>query len=444
MFRKSITFLAKMRYVCYSMHTLFILNGACSGFVARKLIVFLIMSDEKQEKKGQFAELLKGFFSKVPKKGALIEGTVVSVDNGDVRIDVSGFITGVVRGPELFAESKEYGNIKVGDIVQATVLEQENESGEMELSFRVAGQQLVWDRMQKWSKDRISVVAKVLAANKGGLLMQVDALTGFMPVSQLSPDNYPRVPGGDKNKILEHLRSFIGREFQVKVIDVNQENDKLIVSEKAVWEDDQKAVLDSYSIGDIIEGEVSALTSFGAFVKFGEGLEGLVHISEIVWQRIDHPRDILKVGQEVKAQIIDLNKSKIYLSMKRLIDDPWKSVKDKYKIDQVVSGEVHKIESFGLMIKLDDQIHGLAHISELSDKQINEQEMRDKFEVGKYYDFDVMNIEPAEHRLGLKLAGVKTKKIVEPEKTEEKKSTDVEVKDDKQEVSEAPVEENKE
>jgi len=426
------------------MHTLFILNGACSGFVARKLIVFLIMSDEKQEKKGQFAELLKGFFSKVPKKGALIEGTVVSVDNGDVRIDVSGFITGVVRGPELFAESKEYGNIKVGDIVQATVLEQENESGEMELSFRVAGQQLVWDRMQKWSKDRISVVAKVLAANKGGLLMQVDALTGFMPVSQLSPDNYPRVPGGDKNKILEHLRSFIGREFQVKVIDVNQENDKLIVSEKAVWEDDQKAVLDSYSIGDIIEGEVSALTSFGAFVKFGEGLEGLVHISEIVWQRIDHPRDILKVGQEVKAQIIDLNKSKIYLSMKRLIDDPWKSVKDKYKIDQVVSGEVHKIESFGLMIKLDDQIHGLAHISELSDKQINEQEMRDKFEVGKYYDFDVMNIEPAEHRLGLKLAGVKTKKIVEPEKTEEKKSTDVEVKDDKQEVSEAPVEENKE
>jgi len=363
------------------------------------------MSDDK---KG-FAELLKGFFAKLPKEGDIIEGKVLSVEKGEVRLDINGLMTGVVRGPELFAESKEYGDVNVGDMVHATVLEQENEQGEMELSFRAAGQQLVWTRLQKWMDDGITIPAKVTQVNKGGLLMQIDAMAGFMPVSQLNPDHYPRVPGGDKNKIFEHLKDFIGQEFQVKVIDINEKDDKLIVSEKAVWEDEQKAVLDLYKIGDTIEGEVSALTSFGAFVKFGQGLEGLVHISEIVWQRIDHPKDVLKVGDHVKAQIIDLNKSKIYLSVKRLIDDPWKSVKEDYAVGQIVEGEIHKVEPFGLMVKLDEQIHGLAHISELSDAPVSEAELKEKFIVGKMMKFEILNIDPSEHRLGLKLEGVKGK-----------------------------------
>jgi small subunit ribosomal protein S1 len=318
---------------------------------------------EEVHAEGSFGALLKDFFAKVPKVGDLVTGTVIAIDSTGVRLDIAGLTTGIIRGKELFAESAEFANTKIGDEVEATVIEQENENGEMELSFRTAGHQRVWDRMTKYMNDGVTLTAKVLQANKGGLMMQVDAIGGFMPVSQLNPDHYPRVPGGDKNRILDHLRTLIGQSMQVKVIDVNQKDDKLIVSEKAVWEDDQKAVLDSYKIGSIIEGEVSALTSFGAFVKFGEGLEGLVHISEIVWQRIDHPRDVLKLGDRVKAQIIDLNKSKIYLSMKRLVDDPWKHVKEKYTIGQIVTGEVHKVEPFGLMVKLDPEIHGLAHKS---------------------------------------------------------------------------------
>ncbi len=196
----------------------------------------------------------------------------------------------------------------------------------------------------------------------------------------------------------------------MKVIDANQKDEKLIVSEKAVWEDEQIAVLDSYKIGDIVDGEISALTSFGAFMKFGTGLEGLIHISEIVWQRIDHPKDALKIGQQVQAQIIDLNKSKIYLSMKRLVDDPWKVVKDKYSVGQEVQGTIHKIEPFGLMVKLDEDIHGLAHISELSNKQIRDvKELRDMFTIGDTQAFEIINIEPAEHRLGLRVKGVKGK-----------------------------------
>ncbi len=369
-----------------------------------------------------FGELLKQYFQKLPKVGETVNGKVISLDNGAVRIDINGVITGVIRGKELFTESAEFSNIKIGEEVQATVLEAENENGEMELSFRAAGHQRVWDKMAEYMKTGITLKAKVLQANKGGLMMQVDALGAFMPVSQLNPDHYPRVPGGDKSRILEHLQHLIGIDMQVKVIDVDQKEEKLIVSEKAVWEDDQKAVLDSYKIGDAVEGEISALTSFGAFLKFGEGLEGLIHISEIAWQRIDHPKDVLKVGDRVKAQIIDLNKSKIYLSIKRLVDDPWKSVKDKYVIGQIVEGVVHKIEAFGLMVKLDDQIHGLAHLSEISDAPIADvKDIREKFTLGEKYRFEIVSIEPAEHRLGLKLEGVKGKpRSVKKEKSEEK------------------------
>ncbi len=376
--------------------------------------------EKKPVEEGVFANLLKDFFAKIPKVDDIVQGVVISIDNGEVRLDVNGLTTGVIRGKELFAESSEFSNIKVGDTVEATVIEQENENGEMELSFRSAGNQRVWDRLAGYMKDGVTLKSKILQANKGGLMMQVDALTGFMPVSQLNPEHYPRVPGGDKQRILEQLRVLVGQEMQVKVIDVNQKDNKLIVSEKAVWEDEQKAVLDSYKIGDVIEGEVSALTSFGAFVKFGEGLEGLVHISEIVWQRIDHPRDVLKIGDRVKAQIIDLNKSKIYLSIKRLVDDPWKSVKDKYKTGQIVQGEVHKIEPFGLMVKLDNDIHGLAHISELSDEAVVDVKvLRDKFKIGEKYPFEIVSIEPAEHRLGLKLEGVKGKRTRKTEKTKD-------------------------
>ncbi|MBD3311388.1 MAG: S1 RNA-binding domain-containing protein [Candidatus Magasanikbacteria bacterium] len=400
----------------------------------------------EDDKKSDFKKMLKDYFIAVPKEGEMVKGEVISVDHGAVRLDVNGVTTGIVRGQELFNESSEYANIKVGDIVEATVVEQENENGEVELSFRIAGHQRVWNKMEEYKKDEITIPAKVISANKGGLMVKVDALVGFMPVSQLNPDHYPRVPGGDKNRILEKLKELIGTEMEVKVIDADKKEEKLIVSEKAVWEDEQKSVLESYNIGDVVEGEVSALTSFGAFIKFGEGLEGLVHISEIVWQRIDHPKDVLKVGDKVKAQIIDLNKSKIYLSIKRLVDDPWKGVKDKYKVGQIVEGEIHKIEPFGLMVKLDEDIHGLAHISELSDSNIRDvSDLEKMFDIGEKRKFEIMNIEPAEHRLGLKLEGIKGKEKPDSdtEKIEKKEENNTE-ESNKEEKEPAKETEDKE
>lgn len=422
-----------------------ILEKGTLSYVGKGIRSIFFMPDEekKDTSKQSFKALLETYQVVIPQVGDVVECEVIAIDKGAVRLDIAGVTIGVVRGRELFAESSEYAGLKVGDKVEATVIDSENENGEMELSFRIAGYQRAWDGVQKSMKDGMAIKAKVLAANKGGLMMQVGALGGFMPVSQLAPDNYPRVAGGDKQQILEKLQQIIGKELDVKVIDANEREEKLIVSEKAVWEDSQKAVLDAFKIGDIVEGQVSALTSFGAFIKFGEGLEGLVHISEIAWKRIDHPRDVLKAGDNIKAQIIQLDKSKIYLSIKRMVDDPWKNVKDKFKVGDVVKGKILKTEPFGLMVALDAEIHGLAHISELANKSIVD--IKNEFTIGEERDFEIVSLEPPEHRLGLRIAGLKKEAKKEEEvKIEDKDKAVEKPKDEKVEDQEDSTEKNKE
>lgn len=337
---------------------------------------------------------------KIPKVADVVKGKIISVAKNEIRVDIEGYKTGVVRGRELFAEAGEYADLKVGDEVAATVIDMENELGEVELSFRYAGQQKAWETLRKLMETGELLPAKIIEANKGGLLARVNHVNGFLPVSQLSPDNYPRVTGGDKIKILEKLKSFVGQSMNVKVIDVNEREEKLIVSEKAVWEEAQKGVLDKYKVGDTVEGVITAIADFGVFVKF-DNLEGLVHISEIAWQRIDHPRDLVKVGDAVKAEIIGIEGSKLFLSMKKLIQDPWKAVGEKYKVGDTVEGKVLKVNPFGFFVELDRDIHGLAHISELSKKPIKN--VADIGKVGDTLKFKIVSIEPEQHRLGLSL-----------------------------------------
>jgi small subunit ribosomal protein S1 len=359
-------------------------------------------------------------FLTIPKQGDVVKGKVIAVTKNEVRIDIEGYRTGVVRGREINDPSLVFADVKVGDEVEATVVDLENENGDVELSFRFAGHRKAWDRLQQLFRSGEVVPVKVLEASKGGLLVKLDHIPGFLPVSQLAPDNYPRVAGGDKSKILEKLKIFVGRNLDVRVIDVNEAEEKLIVSEKAVWEEKQKNVIAKYKVGEIIEGEVSALADFGAFVKF-DILEGLVHISEIAWQRIDHPRDLLKVGDKVKAEVIGIEGSKIFLSMKKLVKDPWKAVGEKYAVGQKVTGKVLKINPFGFFVELDPEIHGLAHISELSSKPVSDPGEIAK--VGDMLEFMIVSIEPEQHRLGLSLKALTApaKKAKEDEKPEEKK-----------------------
>ncbi|HTM67667.1 MAG TPA: S1 RNA-binding domain-containing protein [Candidatus Binatia bacterium] len=358
-------------------------------------------------------------FLNIPKVGDVVKGKIISVSKNEVRVDIEGYRTGVVRGREIADPSRVYSEVKEGDEVEGTVVDLENENGEVELSFRFAGHRKAWDMLQELFRNGQTVPVKVLEASKGGLLVKLNHIPGFLPVSQLAPDNYPRVAGGDKSKILEKLKTFVGRSLDVRVIDVNEGEEKLIVSEKAVWEDKQKNVIAKFKVGEIIEGEVSALADFGAFVKF-DILEGLVHISEIAWQRIDHPRDILKVGDKVKAEIIGIEGSKIFLSMKKLVEDPWKKVGDKYQVGQKVEGKVLKINPFGFFVELDPEIHGLAHISELSAKPVSDPSEVAK--VGEVREFMIVSIEPEQHRLGLSIKALDEK----PKKKADEKAEDKE------------------
>lgn len=347
----------------------------------------------------EFGKLLSenAEFIAFPKVGDTLKGMVVAVGRNEVRVDLNGVAIGIVRGPEL-----EPGiTLHVGDEVEATIIELDNEFGELELSLRGAGRKRSWDKLRELFVAGQTISAKILEANKGGLMARIEHATAFLPVSQLSPENYPRVSGGEKTKILEKLRELIGTAMDVKLIDVNEEEDKVIVSEKAIWETKQESVISKYKVGDAVEGEVTAVTDFGAFVRFDENLEGLVHISEIAWQRIEDPRDVLKNGDRVRAQIINIEGSKIFLSMKKLIEDPWRKVSDRYKLGQKIQGKVLKINPFGLFVELDSDIHGLAHISELSNKPVRD--VNEFARIGDDFEFTIVSIDPENHRLGLSL-----------------------------------------
>jgi len=365
-----------------------------------------------------------------PKVGDLITGNIVSIGKNEVIIDLPGLTTGVVRGWELEDESGQMSDLKIGEDIQATVLDLENERGMIELSFRVAGHRKAWDNLEAIKSSGEIITTKAVEANKGGLIVNLGKVLGFLPVSQLSSENYPRVEGGNKAKILDKLKEYIGKEFRVKIIDLDEVEEKLIVSEKAINEAKKMVALSGYKVGDELEVKISGLVDFGLFVVLPaspelqqgkpaatpdettptessteaepkktdqvQNLEGLVHISEVAWQRVDNLSKLFKVGDTVKAKIIDIINSKVSLSIKRLLPDPWEDAVKHFKVGQVVKGKVLKLNDFGAFVELDHNIHGLAHISELK-----AEDSSSMLELGSTYDFKIINMEPAAHRLGL-------------------------------------------
>jgi len=388
--------------------------------------------------KNTFSELLEKEELKIPQAGDIVKGIVLAASKAEVRLDIDGVSTGIVRGPELYDEAEEYANLKPGDEVEAMVVEEENEHGNLELSFRQVGQEKAWDKLREAHKNKATVMVKIIDANKGGLLSRYYQINGFLPVSQLAPDNYPRVSGGDKSKILEKLKSFVGQEFEVNVITIDENDGKIIFSEKDVWNKKQKHILDKYQVGQVVDGKITAVTNFGVFISFDENMEGLIHISELAWQRIDSPSSLYKVGDKIKAEIVTIDGNKIFLSAKKIMKDPWIEAANKYQIGQVVKGSILKINPFGLFVKLDDDIHGLAHLMQLNlNKQ---QKINELFKIGEEKSFEILSISPQEHRLALKLvkdgatSSVETSEEAKPAKAKKAKAEKTEDEDGEAEV----------
>jgi small subunit ribosomal protein S1 len=375
--------------------------------------------EEDQGELSAMGELMENDSVKFPQVGDVVEGKVIETSSNAIYLDIEPFGTGIVLGREI-KDGMGSGKLKLGDRVSATVTDLENDEGFIELSIREASFEKAWEDLESKRDTQEKIGTKVVNANKGGLLIEINGISGFLPVSQLSSKNYPRVEDGDKNKIFNLLKKLIGQEIEVRIMDVDRLSEKLIVSEKAAQKEKDREVISNLKAGDVVEGEISGVVDFGAFIKFfppgaegktsdEEKLEGLVHISELAWQLIENPRDIVKVGNRVKAKIIGIDDNKISLSLRALEKDPWSQIEKKYKVGDVTEGVVHKINHFGAFVYLDKDIHGLAHVSEMSElypgKNIDE-----LVKTGETYEWKILSIEPKEHRMGLALADKKAKK----------------------------------
>ncbi len=344
--------------------------------------------------------------SSAPSIGSLIEGKIVARDRSSLYIDLGPQGTGIIFGKEFYEAKDAIKNLNIGDKVLSKIVELENEDGYCELSLRDAVKDINWQKIREMKDNEEIVKVKITSVNKGGLLTIVNGLAAFLPVSQLSPENYPRVADADKQKILKELQKFIGKTLEVKVLDFLPEEGKLILSEKAKSEQALKEILKNYKKGDIVEGKITGIADFGVFIKFpaaevnqDSSIEGLIHISELDWQLVQNPNEVVKIGEVIKAQIIDINKNQVFLSLKALKENPWEEVEKKFKKGDTIKGKVTSFSPFGTFVEVLPKIRGLCHISEFK----SQKEMEESFKIGETYNFEILLIEPKEHRMSLKL-----------------------------------------
>jgi len=367
----------------------------------------------------------------IPNPGEIIEGKVIDVTKHRILVDIAGVNTGIIAGRETRDSMDTIKDLKIGDNVIASVLESESDEGFVVLSLRKASQDRAWQKFVDAFENKDVITVKANEANKGGLLLEVDGIKGFIPVSQLAPLHYPRVNGADANLILQKLKKLIGIPLEVKIINLDQDTGKLILSERAAFREERQKALGDLKVGDVVDGKISGVVKFGIFVAF-DGLEGLVHISEIAWGHVSNPSDFGKVGDPVKIQVIGIEGDKISLSIKRLTDDPWKDAAKEFNLGNIVKGQINRIAPFGAFIKLTDDINGLIHLSEMANEDgssINDP--GDVLTVGDTVEAKVIDINLDDHRIGLSLKAL----MDLPEPVPVKKKEKAEVVEEEEETS---------
>ncbi len=330
-------------------------------------------------------------------EGMIVEGQVIEIKKAAVYIDLGLFGTGIIYGKEYINARDIVKNIKVGDVIKAKVVEVQNAEGYTEISLKEARQALVWKDAEETMKAGTVLDLPVKEANKGGLIIEWRGIQGFLPASQLKPEHYPRVEGSDKDKILGELRKFVGEKMSVIIIGINAQEDKLVFSEKATNQEERKETVNKYALGDDLECTVAGVVDFGIFLKIEDGLEGLVHISEIDWGLIEDPRKLFKVGDKVKARIIEIKDGKISLSLKAFKENPWTEFEGKLKKGDIVSGVVIKFNKHGALVSIKDGVAGLVHNSSFG----TEEKLRESLELGKAYNFQINVFEPKEQKMTL-------------------------------------------
>lgn len=332
-----------------------------------------------------------------PQVEDLVEGTVISITPGALYIDLPPFGTGIIYGREFMNARDIIRKVNIGDSVAGKVVGLSNKDGYIEISLKEARQALIWGEAEEAIRNKSVFELPIQDANKGGLIISWQGIQGFLPASQLKPDHYPRVSDGDKDKILEELNKLIGQKISVSIISAAPKEGKLIFSEKDPESKEREKIVDKYNLGDELSGEVTGIVDFGVFVKVEDGLEGLVHISEMDWGLVEDPRTMYKVGDKVKVKVIDIKDGKISLSIKALKENPWVEATKKYKKDDMVKGVVIKFNKHGALASIEEGVAGLVHISEFG----SEEKLREKLELGKTYNFKITLFDPKEQKMAL-------------------------------------------
>jgi small subunit ribosomal protein S1 len=372
------------------------------------------ISQEPTAKAGgpDLESLLEEGYSFAPlKRGEVREGVIVSISPTEILIDLSGKTEGVISGRELERMPRDLLNsIKVGDDVLAYIINPEDKNGNIVLSLTRAQMEKDWREAERLYESQEMLEGHVAGFNKGGLIVRVGKVRGFVPASQLDTSRHPRLsePGLTPE---DRWGDLTGQALQLKVIEIDRERNRLILSERAAmreWKKAQKEkLLAELTEGEIREGRVISLADFGAFVDLG-GADGLIHLSELSWKRVNHPREVLRVGEKVKVYVlnVDRERRRIGLSLKRLQPDPWSLVEERYRINQLVEGVITKLAKFGAFacLKDDEEIEGLIHISELSEDHITHP--KEVVEEGQVVTLRIIRIDTDQRRMGLSLKRV--------------------------------------
>lgn len=333
-----------------------------------------------------------------PKSGDLVDGTVSAIGRARVYVDLHPFGSGLIYGREYMNARDILRKVRVGDAISAKVVDTNNEDGYIELSLKEARQALIWADAEAAAKNQNILSLEVKEANKGGLIIEWQGIQGFLPASQLSAEHYPRVADGDKDKILSELNNLVGKHLSVIVITADQKEGKLIFSEKGPQEKEVKEEkVSKYEVGDVLSGEVTGAVDFGIFVKIEDGLEGLVHISELDWGLVEDTRALYKVGDKVQVKVIEVKDDKISLSIKQLRENPWNEAAKKYKKEDTVNGVVIKYNKHGALASIEEGVAGLVHISEFA----SEEELKNILPLGGVQKFKITLFEPKEQRMTL-------------------------------------------
>ena len=333
-----------------------------------------------------------------PKAGDLVEGTIIASGLGELYIDLPPFGTGIIYGREYLQAADILRKANQGDIITAKVMEMSGRDGYIELSLKEARQAAIWSEAEQAIAAETVYNLAVEEANKGGLILTWQGTRGFLPASHLSKEHYPRVADGDKDKVLGELEKLVGAVLPVRIITADAKEGKLIFSERAGDDTEEKTTLmDKYQVGDVVNGEVTGLVDFGIFVKLEQGLEGLVHISELDWGLVEDPRTLFASGDAVKVKIIDIKDGKMSLSIKALKENPWKTAGERYKKGMEVEGVVIKYNKHGALASIEEGVAGLVHISEFESPAA----LRDALGLGKTYRFKITLFEPKDQRMTL-------------------------------------------